>query len=201
MTVSVGKEDSIWSFTFWFLKIFFLCFHGYIILSHALSQPQRAITKELENPQLLSETNTMHKTLWIPKMNWSPFTDSMYSACKYIVNERKCMTRNHRFHQTPLKLMLIRGGSRVFRRGGLSIWWVLQIFLKKYHEIEKWKKESILVGCVPPACQPYVLRWPPDVVTGGELYSEVQCIMGGGHTGTPTPCGQTDWQSHTTEKH
>ena len=51
------------------------------------------------------------------------------------------------------------------------------------------------VGCVPPACQPDVLRWPPAVtvlvgvpclmpkVEG--LYSEVQCIMGNGHMGTP----------------
>ena len=31
-----------------------------------------------------------------------------------------------------------------------------------------WKQESIRVGCIPPTCQAYVLRWPPpDVSTGG----------------------------------
>ena len=28
------------------------------------------------------------------------------------------------------------------------------------------EQESIQVGCVPPACQPCMLRWPPDVSTG-----------------------------------
>ena len=111
------------------------------------------------------------KTLWIPTMNWSPFTDTMYSACKYIVNERwRCMTRNHVFHQTLLKLMLIRGGSRVFRRGGLSTHdGCPKFFWKDIIKLRN-EKKSILVGCVPPACQPYVLRWPPDVITGGELH-------------------------------
>ena len=29
------------------------------------------------------------------------------------------------------------------------------------------KQESIPVGCIPPACRPYVLRWSPDVSTCG----------------------------------
>ena len=30
------------------------------------------------------------------------------------------------------------------------------------------KHESIPTGYVPPACQPYVLRWPPDASNGRE---------------------------------
>ena len=89
------------------------------------------------------------------------------------------------------------------------------------------KKENILEGCLPPACQPYVLRWlvlrwwPPDatgrgipyLMSGGGgnrvpclisrgwpgafLYREVKYIMDNDHIATP--CGQTDWQKHTTE--
>ena len=29
------------------------------------------------------------------------------------------------------------------------------------------QRESILVGCVPPACQPYVFRWPPLNISMG----------------------------------
>ena len=46
---------------------------------------------------------------------------------------------------------------------------------------------------------------PPQVLTCGGVateactvgcpWSEVQCIMGNGHMGTP-PCGQTDWETH-----
>ena len=40
------------------------------------------------------------------------------------------------------------------------------------------EQESIQVGYVPPTCEPYMLRWPPDVTAGGggveTLYSEVQ---------------------------
>lgn len=88
------------------------------------------------------------------------------------------------------------------------------------------KKENILEGCLPPACQPYVLRWlvlrwwPPDatgrgipyLMSGGGnrvpclmsrgwpgafLYREVKYIMDNDHIATP--CGQTDWQKDTTE--
>ena len=31
------------------------------------------------------------------------------------------------------------------------------------------KEESIPVGCLLPACQPYVLQWPPDVSTGEQV--------------------------------
>ena len=40
---------------------------------------------------------------------------------------------------------------------------------------EQVKQGSIPVGCVPPACQLYVLQWASDISTvgGGVLYSEV----------------------------
>ena len=34
-----------------------------------------------------------------------------------------------------------------------------------------------------------------DVQGAGAVYSEVQCIMGNGHMGTPSPCEQTDRQT------
>ena len=65
--------------------------------------------------------------------------------------------------------------------------------------------ESNVVGCEPPACQPYVIQDPPDVSTrvslyeesqgfgslcnkfdyvwGSSLYGDVQCVMGNGHMG------------------
>ena len=37
------------------------------------------------------------------------------------------------------------------------------------------KQDSTPVGCVPPACQPYVFRWPPlGVSTGGG--PQVPCL-------------------------
>ena len=44
------------------------------------------------------------------------------------------------------------------------------------------KQESIPVGCIPPACQPCVFQWPPDVNTmgGGQDWVGPLCLMSGG---------------------
>ena len=50
------------------------------------------------------------------------------------------------------------------------------------------KQESIPVGCIPPACQPSVLQWPPDVSTmGGQDWVGPPCLMsrGWGWRGSP----------------
>ena len=44
---------------------------------------------------------------------------------------------------------------------------LMLIFSFPTHYVYRWQQESILLGCVPPACQPYVLWWSPDVRTGG----------------------------------
>ena len=83
-------------------------------------------------------------------------------------------------------------------------------------------QESIPVGCLSPACQPYMRRWSPDVSTRGSrqvnkfeqvsidghqmslagvggphvpmaLYSVVQCITGNGDMGPSFP--PTEWQT------
>ena len=48
------------------------------------------------------------------------------------------------------------------------------------------KQESIPVGCILPACQPYVLLWPPDVSTSGGavkwgLMNKFQLVSSDGH--------------------
>ena len=45
------------------------------------------------------------------------------------------------------------------------------------------KQESIPVGWVPRACQPYVLwQWPPDVsIGGGSQVHKFEQVSGGGH--------------------
>ena len=45
----------------------------------------------------------------------------------------------------------------------LDLAWKRQIKLRQ----NRFQEGSIPVGCVPPACQTYVLRWPLDVGTGG----------------------------------
>ena len=47
--------------------------------------------------------------------------------------------------------------------------------------IKKEVQESIPVGCVPPACQPYMFWWPPlGVSSGGWVFSDRSHVWGGG---------------------
>ena len=58
------------------------------------------------------------------------------------------------------------------------------------------EQESIPVGCVPPACQPYILRWLPDVSTnmeGGSVHgSNVSWVMV--TRGPPKQNDRHDWK-------
>ena len=66
------------------------------------------------------------------------------------------------------------------------------------------KQESIPVGCIPPACQPYVFRWPPLIVnrildTCLWKHYLPQTSFAGGNNGPvvmgPGPCVGTVWIS------
>ena len=57
-------------------------------------------------------------------------------------------------------------------------------------------KQSIPVGCVPPACILYMLQWPPPDVTPGGLWSDVQIghqmsVVGKGSPGLMSRGGGT----------
>ena len=71
-------------------------------------------------------------------------------------------------------------------------------------EFPRQGQESIPVGCVPATWKPYPFQfhWPPPDITpggprshvrgegadvGGGLYSEIECIMGNGYMGPPSP--------------
>ena len=127
-----------------------------------------------------------------------------------------------------------------------NLWYKFRCFEACYYTRIKFggkrgKQETIPVGCVPPACQPYKLQptavsnngggvssneqvwtglqyWPPGVTNRGlglelglgvshvpclmvrgvrgSLFTEVQCITGNGHMGTPRE--QTDTSENIT---
>ena len=80
------------------------------------------------------------------------------------------------FLSTFLLLWLILKGP--FNVAFLAVFWVLLgILALRYRSwtiLPITKQDSIPVGWVPFACQPYERQWPTDVSTSGRLSSEVQ---------------------------
>ena len=58
---------------------------------------------------------------------------------------------------------------------------LMLIFSFPTHYVYRWQQESIPVGCVPPACQPYVLWWSPDVRTGGPQVNKFEQVFSNCH--------------------